>query len=145
MDNPTPRQAYSWDDWSRDTNKHIRDAQKRLATLENIIFGDLNKTLAEGGTPRIITLIENVCRQMLADRKVMRDAGVWDVERQYEPGAAVTYDGAVWACQVQNKGAKPGDGVMWRLMHKTADVQLLKQIRTVVRDEVRKQLVEKGK
>jgi hypothetical protein len=143
MDPASPRQEYSWDDWHVDVNKRLAQLQKDNRRLKddvnlllNLLLGDLDKKADERQAPRIITLIENIAWDLMYEKKVMRDVGVWDEGRLYGPGATVTHRGAAWVCHTQNKGVKPGEGSLWRLAVKS-DVSAVKQ---AVRQEVETQL-----
>jgi chitodextrinase len=72
------------------------------------------------------------------ERRFMRDVGIWSAERLYGPGATVTKDGCAWTAQVETKGVKPGTSSDWRLLQKSVDVELRKEIRNLVRDELRR-------
>jgi hypothetical protein len=145
MDAASPRQGYSWEDWNRAVNRQLAQLQKDNKQLKNdvnlllyLLLGDLDKKVEgqEPLQPRIIYLIENVCWDLMHEKKVMRDFGVWDDERRYGPGATVTFRGAAWVCQTENKGVKPGDGSCWRLAVKS-DFSIVKQ---TVRQEIEAQL-----
>jgi hypothetical protein len=67
--------------------------------------------------------------------------GLWNAKHLYGPGALVTYNGAGWiAMWAMGAGVKPGNGETgWRLAIKS-DTSAL---RSIVKDEVRKQLKER--
>jgi hypothetical protein len=69
-------------------------------------------------------------------------AGLWNSKHLYGPGALVTYNGAGWiAMSAIAAGTKPGDGPTgWRLAVKS-DTSAL---RSIVKDEVKKQLRERA-
>jgi hypothetical protein len=109
----------------------------RLALLETAIYGpvqDFKKT----GEPAIVRVIRGVASQVLREEKALRDTGTWDREKLYGPGAMTTYDGAIWVCQIEAKAQQPGTGAAWRLAHKAVDVALRKEIKAMVRDELRR-------
>jgi hypothetical protein len=72
----------------------------------------------------------------------LRYAGVWSPEKSYGAGSLVTKDGAAWvATNAMAAGVKPGDGATaWRLAIKSDTSQL----RSLVKDEVRRQLGERA-
>jgi hypothetical protein len=75
------------------------------------------------------------------DRPVLRYAGLWNTAKSYGPGDLVTCNGAGWiAMSAMAAGVKPGDGPTgWRLAVKSDTAS----VRSIVRDEVRKQLRER--
>jgi hypothetical protein len=68
--------------------------------------------------------------------------GLWNAKHLYGPGALVTYNGAGWiAMSAMGAGVRPGAGETgWRLAIKS-DTSAL---RSIVKDEVRKQLRERA-
>jgi hypothetical protein len=66
--------------------------------------------------------------------------GLWNSKHLYGPGAMVTYNGAGWiAMSAMGAGVRPGAGETgWRLAVKSDTAS----VRSIVRDEVRKQLRE---
>jgi hypothetical protein len=91
--------------------------------------------------PFIERVVEAVVDRIANERRFLRDTGIWDSEKRYGPGAAATFDGALWTCLQENRGVRPGDGVAWRLVHKS-DVT---ELRLLVRDLVREQLRDEQK
>jgi hypothetical protein len=62
----------------------------------------------------------------------MHDAGIWNVERWYQPGDLTTHANASWVATIKSRGQKPGDGAAWRLLHKTEQAH----VRRLVREEL---------
>jgi hypothetical protein len=122
-------------------NANTKKNRANFEALNAIIFGKASKSPDED--PNIIKIISGVCWRMMLDGRVMRDAGVWDDTRQYHPGDTTTCDGLMWAAQVKHKGQRPGDGVAWRLLHKSDIAELKSMIRAAVRDELRKKEIGK--
>jgi hypothetical protein len=138
-----------WYEWSAAINGHIeklqenrRTANKRLAEIEKFLFRlrpDNEEMTLENCT--LIDIIRMYALEMVFERKIMRDTGVWDEARLYAPGATVTFQGAAWVCQEQHEGQRPGaSNSFWRLAVKS-DVS---ELRRIVRDEVRKALSTAG-
>jgi hypothetical protein len=121
--------------------KRIAALEKRLASIQKSMSAvlDLVGTKADGKSsePLMFDVIRGLCLEVMFDRKVLRDCGIWDAEREYGPGAAVTHGGALYAAQQQHKGQRPGDGVCWRLTHKTEIAELRSLIRAVLREELK--------
>jgi hypothetical protein len=115
---------------------------KRIETLEAIIYGDV-EDFKRTNQPAIVRVIRSEASQLLRDAKVLRDVGVWSSDKLYGPGAMTTYQGVAWVAQIESRAQQPGTGAAWRLAAKSVDVELRKQIRSVVRDEMRKQ--ERGR
>jgi hypothetical protein len=67
--------------------------------------------------------------------------GLWNAKHLYGPGAMVTYNGGGWiAVSAMAAGVKPGNGPTgWRLAIKSDTAS----VRSIVRDEVRRQLQER--
>lgn len=123
--------------------KRITMIERRLASTTksvNLIFDTLLSKPKDDpkGELRLFHLIRNVAWDQLVDRKILRDCGVWDVERIYGPGAACTDRGALWIAQQENSGQRPGEGVCWRLSHKSDLSELRSMTRDIVRDELHK-------
>jgi hypothetical protein len=122
--------------------KRIAELERRLNKLTTAWNSfarclDPDKDDPDGETV-LFKAIRGVFLQEMHERRVMRDAGVWDPARRYGSGAAVTHTGQIWVCQVENQGVSPGDGVAWRLMHKSPVADLRHEIRSIVREEIRK-------
>jgi hypothetical protein len=132
----------------------IEQLRRRVATLEKGL-------LTEGGwfLKAVGTALGEVHRQvddridMLENREpvplpvpdwhnpTVRYCGLWNAKNLYGPGDLVTFSGGGWvATSAMGAGVRPGDGETgWRLAVKS-DTSML---RTIVRDEVRKQLKER--
>jgi hypothetical protein len=136
------RQPYSWAEWNKDVNAKIARLQKKVDLLENSYYGSIEDHNA-GKPPAIVRLILNTVLNLANERKFMRDVGIWSAECLYGPGSTVTSAGCLWICQTQNTGMKPGESSVWRLAQKSVDVELKKEIRSMIRDEIRRQCVEK--
>jgi hypothetical protein len=130
--------SYSWLDWNTAVNQQLAQLQrdnKRLKAdiklLLNLLLGDFdpNQTAGQAPKPRMVYLIENVCWELMHEKKVMRDLGVWDDQRRYSPGATVTFRGGAWVCQIANNGVRPGDGSCWRLAVKSDHAALKQAVR----------------
>lgn len=80
----------------------------------------------------------------LEERPAMRDAGIWEADKAYEPGDVVSYGGSGWVAKHQNRSAKglnePGAGNdVWRcFIRRGRDGAKLDQreIRAAVRKEL---------
>ncbi len=49
---------------------------------------------------------------------ILIDRGVWKLDKAYERGDCISYDGGLWSAQVDSQGEKPGISKGWRLMVK---------------------------
>jgi hypothetical protein len=136
----------------RQQQKHVaeNDNAKRIARLERrlskttkdlaVIWDTL--LAATKDAPKelhLFRLIKNIAWKQIVDHKILRDAGIWKSEKLYGPGAAVTHDGQLWVAQQESKAVEPGDGVCWRLTHKSDLSEVRGFVRTAVRDELYKQ------
>jgi hypothetical protein len=142
MTDQSARQPYSWEQWNKDVNAKIARLQKQVALLQDSYYGSIEDHKA-GKPPAIIRLILNTALGLANERRFMHDTGIWSAERLYGPGSTVTKDGCAWVAQSENQGVEPGKSDSWRLIQKSVDVELRKEIRSVVRDEIRRQRVEK--
>jgi hypothetical protein len=128
--------------------KKIAALERKIGRLTAIV-NELDKLIFLGPNgdkgrkndpePFILRVIKGVAWELLLEKKVMRDAGIWDADKNYATGAAVTHDGVLWTCQQEHKGQRPGDGVCWRLIHKSDIAELKSMVRATVRDELHKQ------
>src|SRR5687768_893380 len=98
----------------------------RQATCDKAIAQLLTRD-PQSGELNLTLVIQSTVQRLLRDRGYLRDAGIWDATKSYLPGDTCTHDGTLWACKSQNTGQRPGNSPgLWRLMHKSADVELRK-------------------
>jgi hypothetical protein len=142
MTDQSARQPNDWTKWSSDVSERLATLSERLRRLQDIVYGP-TQDYKDGKPPAIVRIIQSVVLDLANERRFMRDAGIWSAERLYGPGSTVTKDGCAWVAQTENQGVKPGESDFWRLIQKSVDVELRKEVRSIVRDEVRRQLVEK--
>jgi hypothetical protein len=117
--------------------KSRRTTERRLAEIERFLFRI--RPDGEQKSPNNLTLVDVIrafASEVMHERRVMRDAGVWDPEKLYGTGATVSHAGGGWIAQVESKGVRPGTGESWRLAVKS-DTAKLKQ---AVREEVNRTL-----
>jgi hypothetical protein len=135
--------------------EELRQLRRRVAKLERMVLGEKAIMLkaigtALGETHRKIDdridALEN--REPVSlpvadwNNPTVYYCGLWNTKHLYGPGAMVTYNGAGWiAMSAMAAGVRPGAGETgWRLAVKSDTASL----RTVVRDEVRRQLRERA-
>jgi hypothetical protein len=146
---PTPPPAPATDP------EELRQLRRRVAKLERMVLGEKAILLKAVGTVLGETHGELEDRiKVLEDREpvalpvpdwnnpTVHYCGLWNAKHLYGPGALVTYNGAGWiAMSAMGAGVRPGAGETgWRLAIKS-DTSAL---RSIVKDEVRKQLRERA-
>jgi hypothetical protein len=138
----------------------LQQLRRRVTKLERMVLGEnaillkavgtaLGETHAElEGRIKVLEDREPIALPSGGDVAVLERGpglyycGLWNATTRYAPGAMVTKDGAAWiAMSAMAAGTKPGDGPTgWRLAVKSDTASL----RTVVRDEVMRQLRERA-
>jgi hypothetical protein len=134
--------------------EELRQLRRRVAKLERMVLGEKAIMLkaigtALGETHREIDdridALENREPVPLSvpdwNNPTVHYCGLWNSKNLYGPGAMVTYNGGGWvAMSAMGAGVRPGDGeTAWRLAIKSDTAS----VRSIVKDEVRKQLRER--
>jgi hypothetical protein len=155
--------------WSRSVYRELLEAGQRHRTgiaaeaqeLKQLRrkVAELERFMQNGLLEAVGTELGNMYRQLEDRIKVVENrdpvplpvpdwntptvhyCGLWNVKHLYGPGAMVTKDGACWiAMSAMAAGVKPGDGPTgWRLAVKSDTAS----VRSIVKDEVRRQLRER--
>jgi hypothetical protein len=96
-----------WVAWSRSVNEQLAAQRKEIHLLKAFVHENLPEVI-----PQIV-------HGIIDANLVLRLAGIWDEQRIYRPGQAVTHSGSMWACiRTTEKGERPGRGIGWRLVAK---------------------------
>jgi hypothetical protein len=98
----------------REQNSDLAQLKARLDKLERALGPNCQNVL-DSMAHAIGEVLPKYVDQRLVKRRVMRDGGVWQPDREYQPGEVVTCGGSGWFCKEATRERPGSDPSAWRL------------------------------